>query len=90
MQSSLCPSCDVVVLNSVSNLNRASDYLRLHDKIICFLDNDMAGQKAFASIKAMLPGKQITDMSHLYQKHKDLSEMLQESRGYTAGIKLGL
>ena len=90
MQSSLCPSCDVVVLNSVSNLNRASDYLRLHDKIICFLDNDMAGQKAFASIKTMLPGKQITDMSHLYQKHKDLSEMLQESRGFSAGIKLGL
>lgn len=90
MQSSLCPSCDVVVLNSVSNLNRALDYLRLHDKIICFLDNDMAGQKAFASIRTMLPAKQITDMAHLYQNHKDLSEMLQESRGFTAGIKLGL
>lgn len=90
MQSSLCPSCDVVVLNSVSNLNRASDYLRLHDKIICFLDNDMAGQKAFSSIKTMLPDKQIADMSHLYQKHKDLNEMLQESRGFTAGIRLGL
>ena len=90
MQSSLCPSCDVVVLNSVSNLNRASDYLRLHDKIICFLDNDMAGQKAFASIKTMLPGKHITDMSHLYQKHKDLSEMLQESRGFSSHLKLTL
>ena len=90
LQSSLCPSCDVVVLNSVSNLNRASDYLRLHDKIVCFLDNDTAGKKAFSSIKTMLPDKQIADMSHLYQKHKDLSEMLQESRGYTAGIKLGL
>ena len=87
MQSSLCPSCDVVVLNSVSNLTRASDYLRLHDKIICFLDNDMAGQKAFATIKTMLPGKQITDMSHLYQKHKDINEMLQESRGFTHIIK---
>ena len=90
MQSSLCPSCDVVVLNSVSNLNRASDYLRLHDKVICFLDNDMAGQKAFASIKTMLPGKHITDMSHLYQKHKDLNEMLQESRGFSSHLKLTL
>lgn len=90
MQSSLCPSCDVVVLNSVSNLNRASDYLRLHDKIICFLDNDTAGKKAFSSIKMMLPDKQIADMSHLYQNHKDLSEMLQESRGFSAGIKLGI
>lgn len=90
LQSSLCPSCDVVVLNSVSNLNRASDYLRLHDKIVCFLDNDTAGKKAFSSIKTMLPDKQIADMSHLYQKHKDLNEMLQESRGFTAGIKLGM
>ena len=90
MQSSLCPSCDVVVLNSVSNLNRASDYLKLHDKIICFLDNDVAGKKAFASLKTMLPGKQINDMSHLYQTHKDLSEMLQESRGFTSKISLKL
>ena len=90
MQSSLCPSCDVVVLNSVSNLNRASDYLRLHDKIICFLDNDMAGQKAFSSIKTMLPDKQIADMSHLYQNHKDLSEMLQESRGFSSKLSLKL
>lgn len=90
MQSSLCPSCDVVVLNSVSNLNRASDYLRLHDKIICFLDNDMAGQKAFASIRTMLRGKQITDMAHLYQKHKDLSEMLQQLKGISTCIKLSL
>jgi len=90
LQSSLCPSCDVVVLNSVSNLNRASDYLRLHDKIVCFLDNDTAGKKAFSSIKMMLPDKQIADMSHLYQKHKDLSEMLQESRGFSSKLSLKL
>lgn len=90
LQSSRLPSCDVVVLNSVNNLNRASDYLRLHDRIICFLDNDIAGQKAFASLKSTLPGKEIFDMSHLYQKHNDLSEMLQESRGFSMGIKLSL
>jgi len=90
LQSSLCPSCDVVVLNSVSNLNRASEYLRLHDKIVCFLDNDTAGKKAFSSIKMMLPDKQIADMSHLYQKHKDLSEMLQESRGFSSKLSLKL
>ena len=90
LQSSLCPSCDVVVLNSVSNLNRASDYLRLHDKIVCFLDNDTAGKKAFSSIKTMLPDKQIADMSHLYQKHKDLNEMLQESRGFSSKLSLKL
>ena len=90
LQSSLSPSCDVVVLNSVSNLNRASDYLRLHDKIVCFLDNDTAGKKAFSSIKTMLPDKQIADMSHLYQKHEDLNEMLQESRGFSSKLSLKL
>ena len=90
LQSSKTPSCDVVVLNSVNNLGRATDYLKLHDKIICFLDNDIAGQKAFASIKSTISGKEIFDMSHLYQHHKDLNEMLQESRGFTSKISLKL
>lgn len=90
LQSSKNPSCDVVVLNSVNNLSKATDYLKLHDRIICFLDNDTAGQKAVASIKSTISGKEVLDMSHLYQHHKDLNEMLQESRGFTAGIKLGL
>lgn len=90
LQSSKTPSCDVVVLNSVNNLVRATDYLKLHDRIICFLDNDIAGQKACASIKSTISGKEIFDMSHLYQHHKDLNEMLQESRGFTSKISLKL
>ena len=90
LQSSEIPTCDVVVLNSVNNLGRAADYLKLHDRIICFLDNDKAGQKAVVSIKSTIPGKEIFDMWHLYQHHKDLNEMLQQSRGFSSKMSLKL
>ena len=87
MQSSKTPSCDVVVLNSVNNLQKASAYIGAHDKIMGFLDNDAAGQKCQSALEGMFPGK-VTDMSDLYGKYKDLNEMLQASRGYTADMKL--
>ena len=87
MQGSTKPSCDVVVLNSVNNLQKAMDYLKKHDKIMGFLDNDDAGQKCQAALEKAFPGR-VTDMSDLYGKYKDLNEMLQDSRGYTPDMKL--
>lgn len=87
MQSSKTPSCDVVVLNSVNNLQKASAYIGAHDKIMGFLDNDAAGQKCQSALERMFAGK-VTDMSDLYGKYNDLNEMLQASRGYTADMKL--
>ncbi len=88
LQNNHTPSNDVVVLNSVNNLSKSVDYLRLHNKIICFLDNDPAGKKTMDSIKSILPGKEIIDMSQLYKNHKDLNELLQNSRGYSPTMKL--
>lgn len=87
MQGSTRPSCDVVVLNSVNNLRKAMDYIGKHDKITGFLDNDEAGQKCQSALEKAFPGR-VTDMSDLYGKYKDLNEMLQDSRGYTAEMKL--
>ena len=87
MQGSTKPSCDVVVLNSVNNLRKAMDYIGKHDKIMGFLDNDEAGQKCQTALERAFPGR-VTDMSDLYGKYKDLNEMLQDSRGYTAEMKL--
>ena len=87
MQSSKTPSFDVVVLNSVNNLQKASAYIGAHNKIMGFLDNDAAGQKCQSTLEGMFPGK-VTDMSDLYGKYNDLNEMLQASRGYTADMKL--
>ena len=77
----------MVVLNSVNNLRKAMDYIGKHDKITGFLDNDEAGQKCQSALEKAFPGR-VTDMSDLYGKYKDLNEMLQDSRGYTAEMKL--
>ena len=88
MQSSELPTCDVVILNSTNNLQRAADYIRQHDSATCFLDNDPAGERCYQGIRDMLKGKEVLDMSDLYGAHKDLNEMLQASRGYTANMLL--
>ena len=87
MQGSKTPSCDIVVLNSVNNLQKATAFIGAHEKITGFLDNDEAGQKCQTALERLFPGK-VTDMSDLYGKYNDLNEMLQDSRGYTADMKL--
>ena len=82
LQSATVPSCDTIVLNSVNNLNKAEAYIKSHSKAMCFLDNDQAGRKALESVRRMIPDNGIKDMSCLYDKYKDLNEMLQSSRGY--------
>lgn len=88
MQSSELPTSDVVILNSISNLQRASDYIRQHDSATCFLDNDAAGERTYQGIRDMMEWKDVIDMSDLYGDFKDISEMLEASRGYTANMTL--
>ena len=88
MQSARRPSCDIVVLNSVNNLEKARSYITAHDKAICFLDNDAAGEKCYLGVCDMMKGKDAIDMSDLYNGKKDLNEFLQASRGYTHEMKL--
>lgn len=88
MQSSKTPSCDVVVLNSVNNLAKAKEYIQSHEGAICFLDNDVAGERCYQGVRDFLKGKETIDMSDLYGNHKDLNEMLQQSRGYSNNMRL--
>ena len=88
MQSSKTPSCDIIVLNSVNNLGKAIAYIGQHDKAHCFLDNDAAGERCLQDVRDLMRGKEIIDMSDLYGGHKDLNEMLQASRGYSANMNL--
>lgn len=88
MQSSKTPSSDVVVLNSVNNLGKAKAYIGQHDKAHCFLDNDTAGERCYQGVRDIMYGKETIDLSDLYGGHKDLNEMLQASRGYTANMHL--
>lgn len=82
LQSADIPNCDILVLNSVNNLNKAEAYLKGHSSALCFLDNDEAGRKALQSVMKMMPDSETRDMTCLYHDYKDLNEMLSASRGY--------
>lgn len=78
-----CPSAmqidtiasDWLVLNSVSNVEKAVKALQGYERIECFLDNDDAGRRTFQRLRADL-GKKVFDRSSLYADHKDLNEFL--------------
>ena len=52
------------------------------------MDNDAAGERCYQGIRDMMDGKDVTDMSDLYGDFKDISEMLEASRGYSANMTL--
>jgi DNA primase len=66
---------DWLVLNSVSNVEKAVKALQGYERIECFLDNDDAGRRTFQRLRADL-GKKVFDRSSLYADHKDLNEFL--------------
>lgn len=65
---------DIVVLNSIVNLDKATKFLSGHQTIHCFLDNDEAGKRTFYSIHNL--GKTTIDQSPNYANHKDLNDYL--------------
>lgn len=66
---------DWLVLNSVSNVEKAVKVLDGYRKIECFLDNDDAGRRTFQRLYDCF-GEKIIDRSSLYVEHKDLNEFL--------------
>ena len=66
---------DYLVLNSVSNIQKALERLSQYDSVRCFLDNDEAGRNAYLQLSKEL-GKSVTDASTLYNGYKDLNEYL--------------
>ena len=72
--------CDVCILNSVVNTERSLDFLRAHDNILIYFDNDEAGKKATQSIIEKTKAKYILvqDMSGTYLGYNDYNEMLKD------------
>ena len=63
-----------VVLNSITNLEKAIPFLSKHEKINAFLDNDEAGKQALQKLqKCNLP---IIDISKCYAEFKDVNDFL--------------
>ena len=66
---------DWLVLNSVSNVEKAVKALHGYNRIDCFLDNDDAGRRTFQRLHECF-GEKVIDRSSLYADHKDLNEFL--------------
>lgn len=67
-----------VVLNSVSNLEKAESFITSHNTIMTYLDNDEAGRRATSYLKSF--GKNLIDKSSHYQNHKDLNDYLKSEK----------
>ena len=66
---------DVLVMNSISLLNRTKEYLKNYSEIHLFLDNDKAGETCKTSILKSFP--EAKNHSEIYALHKDLNDYLQ-------------
>lgn len=66
---------DSVVLNSVANIGKAIPVLADYHVILCYLDNDAAGQAALARLQKEFGGI-VADKSTLYPNHKDVNDYL--------------
>ena len=63
-----------VVLNSITNLEKAIPFLSKHEKINAFLDNDKGGKRVLNKLQNLkLP---IVDYSKKYAEYKDVNDYL--------------
>ena len=69
-------SLNVVVLNSVANLDKAIPFLQCNNNIHLFLDRDEAGRTATAKIVSLCPQSEVIDHSGLYLGYKDVNDYL--------------
>ena len=67
---------DCLVLNSVSNVEKAMKHMDAYGRINCFLDRDEAGRRTLDVLGKRHSGR-ICDRSALYDGCKDLNEYLQ-------------
>jgi hypothetical protein len=65
---------DFVILNSVSNIQKAIPWLMRYEVVSCCLDNDDAGRKAVDILSELHDG--IHDISAAYAGYKDINDLL--------------
>lgn len=65
---------DYMILNSISNVNKAIPLLKEYKSGICLLDNDVAGKKAFHEM--LTAGCPVRDKSVCYGKYNDVNDYL--------------
>ena len=68
------PLHDIAVLNSVTNLAKTVPFIASHERVYTYLDNDEAGRKATAELKAAC--RNLSDQSIHYRQYNDLNDYL--------------
>ncbi len=63
---------DLLVMNSISLLNRTKEHLKIYSEIHLFLDNDKAGETCKNEILKSFP--EAKNHSEIYALHKDLND----------------
>ena len=66
--------CDCVVLNSTVNVGEAIGFLRKHELIECWLDNDDTGRQCLKFIQDRCGEEKVADMSQTYCRNNDLND----------------
>ena len=70
---------DILILNSISMLNKAKNYLQNYSEILLFLDNDPAGKKTKDELLSSFSNA--VDCSFIYKDYKDFNEFLVANKG---------
>ena len=66
------------MLNSVTNLAKAIQFIASHERVYTYLDNDEAGRKAASELKEAC--RNLSDQSVHYRPHNDLNDYLHSLR----------
>lgn len=67
--------CDIIVLNTVHNLKKATGLLALYPSVHSFVDNDEAGRKTYETMKKQL-GCNVEDESFRFQPFNDINDYI--------------
>lgn len=66
---------DYIILNSITNLQKAKSLLMSYENLVCLFDNDRAGWAAYAELSKEL-GNKVKDGARAYSKYKDINDLL--------------
>jgi hypothetical protein len=90
------PGENIIILNSVTNINKAKDFLKNENQLMTttYFDNDDAGRRTVKELRDFMhPYRPILDASICYQYHKDINDYLvslskQQKNAITSKMKI--
>ena len=79
LNESLLKTSDILVLNSISFIRSAEDYIERYVSVHLYLDNDKAGERATEYLTKKY--KKVIDHSNSYKNYNDLNDLICHEKG---------